>query len=141
LAAPRRKAPDPLPNGARRPARTLLLSLMLVALPVTALHAMTVAIFLEKADALQARGMMAMFSSDLGLLKTEMSSASQALRAERLAAQRAGRPPAYCAPERAAINSTELLAHLHAIPAPQRARMEFRDALRGFLIRKFPCHR
>ena len=119
--------------------RKFALAALLVILPVTALHAMTVAVFLEKAEALQKRGMTAMFSSDIGLLKDEIKGAGQALREERLAAQRAGRRAAYCPPERPALNSNELLAHFRAIPAPQRARTEVRDALRSLLVRKYPC--
>jgi len=121
------------------PMKKLLLVALLVVVPVTALHAMTVAVFLQKAEALKARGMTAMFSSDISLLKNEIKGAGAALRAERLAAQSAGRRPAYCPPERPAIQPNELLAHFRAIPAPQRARMEVRDALRGLLVRKYPC--
>ena len=119
--------------------KKLLLVALLVVLPVTALHAMTVAVFLEKAEALQKRGMTAMFSSDIGLLKNEIKGAGDALREERLAAQRAGRRAAYCPPERPSLNSNELLAHFRAIPAPQRARTEVKDALRSLLVRKYPC--
>jgi hypothetical protein len=119
--------------------KKLLLSLALVVAPVTALQAMNVAVFLQKAEALQKKGMRAMFSSDLGLLKGEIRTASAALKAEREAAQRAGRPSAYCPPARASLNSNELLAHFRAIPVAQRPRTEVRDALRGLLARKYPC--
>ena len=119
--------------------RKILLVATLVILPVTALQAMTVAVFLQKAEALKASGMTAMFSSDVGLLKNEMKGAGAALRAERLAAQRAGRRAAYCPPEQPSLNANELLAHFRAIPAPQRARMEVKDALRSLLVRKYPC--
>ena len=78
--------------------KKLLLAAALIALPVAALQAMTVAVFLEKADALKSRGALALFSSDLRLLKSEVTTAGAALRAERLAAERAGRRPAYCPP-------------------------------------------
>ncbi|HYJ31532.1 MAG TPA: hypothetical protein VEW25_14470, partial [Allosphingosinicella sp.] len=107
--------------------------------PATAVQAMNVAVFLQKAEALQKKGMAAMFSSDIGLLKNELKGAGGALREERLAAQRAGRRPAYCPPESPAIQPNELLAHFRAIPAPQRARMEVKDALRSLLVRKYPC--
>ena len=81
--------------------KKLLLAAALIALPVAALHAMTVAVFLEKADALKSRGALALFSSDLGLLKGEMQTAGAALRAERLAAERAGRRPALLPARRA----------------------------------------
>lgn len=120
--------------------KKLLLAAALVALPVAALQAMSVAVFLEKADALKSRGALALFSSDLRLLKSEVTTAGAALRAERLAAERAGRRPAYCPPGgRARIDSNELLGHFRAIAPAQRARMEVRDGLRSLLVRKYPC--
>jgi hypothetical protein len=116
-----------------------LLVLALVLVPVTALHAMTVSAFLQKADVLEKRGVLAMFSSDLRLLKGEIRTAGESLRGERLAAQRAGRPTAYCPPERQSLTADELLAHFRAIPAAQRGRMEVRDALRSLMARKYPC--
>lgn len=111
----------------------------LIVLPVTALQAMTVAVFLEKADALERRGAMAMFSSDLRLLKAEMKSAGQALKAERERRRASGQRPVHCAPERIPIKSSDLLAHLRSIPPAQRQRMEVRDALRLMLVRRYPC--
>jgi hypothetical protein len=119
--------------------RKLLLILALVLVPVTALHAMTVSAFLQKADGLEKRGVTAMFSSDFRLLKGEIRSAAQALRSERLAAQRAGRRTAYCPPERQRITPNEILTHFRAIPAARREQMEVRDALRSLMARKYPC--
>lgn len=119
--------------------RKFLVAALAVVVPIGALHAMTVAVFLEKADALQARGMMAMFSSDIGLLKGEVTSAGAALRAETAAARRAGRPPAFCAPERVRMSSNELLAFFRALPPAQRQRLEVRDAMRFYMVRRFPC--
>jgi hypothetical protein len=119
--------------------KKLVFAVLLVVVPATALHAMSVATFLQKAEALEKKGMTAMFSSDLGLLKGEIRNASKALKAEREAAQRAGRPRAYCPPAKASLNSNELLAHFRTIPPAQRARTEVRDGLRGLLARKYPC--
>ena len=113
--------------------------LVLVMLPMTALQAMTVAVFLDKADALERKGMMAMFSSDLRLLKAEVKGATGQLRAERLRRIAAGQRPFYCPPERMSLNSDQLLAHLRTIPPVQRQRMELRDALRLMLARRYPC--
>jgi len=119
--------------------KKLALAAALIALPA-ALHAMTVAVFLEKAEALKARGALAMFSSDLSLLKGEVRTAAAAVRAERLAAERAGRRPAFCPPAAGGrFDSDELLRHFYAIPPAQRARMEVRDGLRSLLVRKYPC--
>jgi hypothetical protein len=120
--------------------KKLVLAAALIALPVAALQAMSVAVFLEKADALKSRGALALFSSDLRLLKSEVTTAGAALRAERQAAERAGRRPAYCPPGgRGRIDSNELIGHFRAFPPAQRARMEVRDALRSLLVRKYPC--
>jgi hypothetical protein len=83
---------------------------------------------------------MALFSGDLKLLKSEITGSAGALRSERLATQKAGRKPAYCPPGKGgSINSKELLAHFRAIPAAQRERMQVRDAMRSFMVHKFPC--
>ena len=111
----------------------------LIVLPVTALQAMTVAVFLEKADALERRGVTAMFSSDLRLLKAEVKSAGAALKAERNRRRASGQRPVYCPPERIPIKSSDLLAHFRSIPPAQRQRMEVRDALRLMLVRRYPC--
>ena len=60
--------------------------------------AMDVATFLAKADGLRAKGPLALFSSDLTLLKSEGMAAGKNLREERLAQIAAGKRPAYCAP-------------------------------------------
>lgn len=121
--------------------KKFLIAALAVVVPVTALQAMTVAVFLEKADALKARGMMAMFSSDIGLLKGEVQGAARALRSETEAARRAGRRPAFCPPPegQARLNANELLAYFRAIPPAQRQRLEVRDAMRGMMIRRYPC--
>jgi hypothetical protein len=119
--------------------KKFLIAAACVILPVTAVHAMSVAAFLQKAEALEKKGAMALFSRDVGLLKNEVKGASNALKEERLAAQRAGRQPAYCPPEKASLNSTELLAHFRAIPPAQRERTEVKDALRSLMARKYPC--
>ena len=118
-----------------------MLAALLTAVPVTAAQAMTVATFLRKAEALQARGPLALLSSDLTLLKNEITTASQSLRAERLAARRAGRRPAYCPPESGGFTPEELLAGFRSIPAAHRQRMEVREGLRRLLIRRYPCRR
>ena len=119
--------------------RKAILALALAAAPLSALQAMNVAEFLQKAERLEKKGMAAMFSSDMRLLKGEIQTASRQLRAERLAAERAGRRGAYCPPAKAGLNSRELLAHFRTVPPAQRAGTQVRDALRSFLARKYPC--
>ncbi|MEA3008579.1 MAG: hypothetical protein QOJ91_271 [Sphingomonadales bacterium] len=116
----------------------LLAALLLASVPVAA-NAMDVATFLAKADALQKKGMMALMSSDYKLLKNEIVAQSQVLRSERMAAQRAGRKPAYCPPAKSGLGSGEILAAFRTIPVAQRARIQVKDALRALLARKYPC--
>lgn len=100
--------------------------------------AMPVSVFLPKAEALMKKGPMALFSSDVGLLKKEMNSASGKLRDERLSILKSGGRPSYCPPAKASLNSNEIMAHLRAIPAGERG-MSFKTALGGFMAKKFPC--
>lgn len=118
--------------------KTIVAALIAV-VPLSSATAMNVADFLTRADKLEKRGMMALFSSDYKALKAEVQIASGQLRAERLAAVKAGRKPAYCPPEKSALSPKELLDHLRAIPAAQRPRTEVKDGLRSFLVRKYPC--
>ena len=91
------------------------------------------------ADALQKRGPLALFSKDIGLLKAEVVRSGKALRAEQVAAERAGRKPATCLPAKPAdISSNELLAHFRAIPPAQRG-MSVKDGFAGLMRKKFPC--
>ena len=119
--------------------KKVLLAILLVVAPATALQAMNVAVFMQKAEALQKRGMTALFSSDYRLLKNEVVTASAALRNERLAAENAGRHGAYCPPARSGLSSGEILAFFRIIPAAQQQRTEVKDAVRALLARKYPC--
>ncbi len=117
----------------------LLAAALLTVLPLAAAQAMNVDTFLQKANALEKKGMTALFSSDFKLLKAEIEGASKELRAERVAAQKVGRAAAYCPPAKSSLNSKEILAHFRAIPAAQQARTPVKDGLRSLLMRKYPC--
>ncbi|MDB5670049.1 MAG: hypothetical protein JWO25_1008 [Alphaproteobacteria bacterium] len=118
--------------------RKFVLVALLAAVPASA-QAMDVASFLAKADPLMKKGMMAIFSSDYKVLTSEIQTESAALRSERLAAKAAGRPQAYCPPEKSGLTVDEIMKGMHSIPAAQQPRVEVRDALRALLGRKFPC--
>lgn len=119
----------------------LLVGLSLALVPVAGLHAMPLNTFLEKATRLESRGPLALLSSDLGLLKTEIQNSAPRLRNERLAAERAGRRPAFCPPAQggASLNSSEILQHFRSIPPAQRANMQVIDGMRSLMARKYPC--
>jgi hypothetical protein len=120
--------------------KKLIVAAFLVALPLAPATAMDVATFVAKADALEKKGMMALFSSDYKMLKGEIESAAVQLRTERLAAQKANRPVAFCPKEKSAqLNVKELLGHFRAIPAAQRPRTQVKDGLRSLFARKYPC--
>jgi hypothetical protein len=120
--------------------KKLILAAFLAALPLAPASAMDVATFIGKADSLEKKGMMALFSSDYKVLKGEIENAAGQLRTERLAAQKAGRPMAFCPKEKSVqLNVKELLGHFRAIPAVQRPRMQVKDGLRSLFARKYPC--
>lgn len=101
--------------------KKLSFAVILLATPVGA-SAMDVATFLSKAEALQKKGAMALFSSDIGLLKKEFMTAGKQLRAEQVAAKAAGRRPAMCLPPKASMNSNELMAHFRPPAATSASR-------------------
>ena len=118
----------------------LILAGLMIALPASAAQAMDVATFLAKADALQGKGMLALFSSDIGLLKREITTDLKALVDEARAAASAGRPHAFCPqPGRMALNSDEILATMRTVPAAERPRTDVRQPLKVLLARKYPC--
>jgi hypothetical protein len=100
---------------------------------------MSVADFLTKADALEQRGVTALFSSDYSLLKAEVKGAGEGLRRDQKAARAAGKRPATCLPEnKVPLDSNELLAYFRSIPAPQR-NITVAAAFTNLMKRKYPC--
>ena len=100
---------------------------------------MPVSTFLEKADALKAKGMMAMLSSDVGVLKAEVQAAALSYRKERKASEAAGRKPEVCPPEKGSLNTDELTTSFRSIPAEVRPRTTVKQAWINFMKRKYPC--
>lgn len=120
--------------------RKLLIAALAAMVPLTPLFAqsMPVSQFLAKADALQKKGAMALFSGDIGKLKAEVVNSGKQLRAEQEAARKAGRKPATCMPEKASVNSNELLAHFRSMPPAERS-MPVKAAFAGLMRKKYPC--
>ena len=98
----------------------------------------SVASFLAKADALQAKGAMALFSSDYKLLQSEGRAAGQAYRA-RLTAEQAQGKPSSCPPKPAPVGSNSLLAHLRAYPVAHRSTISLKTAMADLFIKTWPC--
>lgn len=118
-----------------------LTAAVVLALAAPALAApgdMSVATFLGKADALKKQGVMAMMSSDLGVLKKEGAAAGAAYRA-RLARERAAGKPSSCPPQGTQVNSDQLLAQLKAYPVSARAGVSMKTAMADYFIKKWPC--
>lgn len=99
---------------------------------------MPVATFLAKADALKAKGIMALGSSDIGLLKAEGQAAGMAYKA-RLDRERAAGKPSSCPPKGTRPTSGQVMAHLRTYPAEARARTTMRTAMADYFIKTYPC--
>jgi len=99
---------------------------------------MSVAVFMAKAEALQAKGAMAFFSSDLGLLKAEVTGSAQAFRRQLKAEAANGRPSA-CPPEHAAMTSDDILTQMRSYPAAARPRIPVSVAVADLFRKRFPC--
>jgi hypothetical protein len=117
--------------------KKLAAAIMFAAMAVPA-QAMNVAEFLVKAEALQKKGAMALFSKDFGVLKTEFKTVGASMKADNAAAIKAGQKPAYCAPEKTTLKVEDLMAHMRAIPPAQRG-MSFKQGMTLFMKKKYPC--
>ncbi len=116
-----------------------LFACLALAAPVLAAPGdMNVATFLAKADALKAKGVTAMFSSDLKLLRTEGQAAGANYKA-RLNAERATGKPSSCPPKGTKVDSDKLLAFLRTYPEPVRPRVSMKQAMADYFIRTYPC--
>ena len=117
--------------------RSLVLACAL--LPV-AVQAMTVETFLAKADALKAKGLLSIGSSDIALLRQEVMTASDAYRARLAADAVAGRKPTSCPPPRgtAKISSNDILAEFKALP-PAKRKISVQTAFSAMMERRYPC--
>lgn len=99
---------------------------------------MSVATFLAKADALKAKGAMALFSSDIKVLQQEGQDAGMAYKAQ-LDAERAAGHPSSCPPKGVRPSSDQVLAHLRSYPADQRPRISMRTAIGDMFKKTWPC--
>ena len=109
-------------------------ALCVVAIPA---EAMTVAQFLAKARAVQAKGMLAVGSADLKALQDEIMRVAKAYRASP-----ASRPPQSCPPPpgQSKISAQQLMAELERIPVAQRG-MSMDTAFAAIMKRHYPCKR
>ncbi|MFM5924637.1 MAG: hypothetical protein ACKOPG_10690 [Novosphingobium sp.] len=122
----------------KRTALVLAASLLTAAPLAAAPGDMNVATFLAKADALKAKGMGALFSSDMKLLQGEGQAAGEAYRT-RLNAERAAGKPSSCPPAGTKVSSDKLLAFLRTYPEPVRPRVSMKQAIADYFARTWPC--
>lgn len=109
---------------------------LLAAPPALAMDAQT---FHDKAQALKAKGVGALWSTDYKLLKQEGEAAGTRVRMANDAARKSGRP-LYCTPKAGGkLNSNELMTHLATIPEARRRTMSMDAVMRELLVAKYPC--
>lgn len=122
----------------KRVAPALCLALLAASPALAAAGEMSVATFLAKADALKAKGAMALFSSDMKVLQQEGQAAGMAYKAQ-LDAERAQGRPSSCPPKNPKVSSDQVLAHLRTYPAAQRPAVTMRAAIGDMFKKTWPC--
>ncbi len=104
-------------------------------------QAMSVAEFLAKADALKARGVLALASPDIATLRNEIVAAGTVYRAGIDADIAAGRKPKSCPPPKGktGVNSDDIIASFSKIPVAKRAQTSTAAAFAAFMTKRYPC--
>lgn len=123
-----------------RPALAILAAgnLLALAMPAQAAGDMMAATFLAKAEALLAKGPMALFSSDVGLLKREAAAARSAYLGQ-LRAERVRGAPSSCPPDRVDISQSMMMAQLRSYTPAQRTATPMRTVMADLYKRNWPC--
>ena len=98
-------------------------------------------IFLKKADALRARGPLALFSADLKTLQFEAEAAGDELHDEHAAQLASHQPTDWCAPVTKYLAPRELIEGMHALPSAELDQMDIKQAMRVIFTRDYPCPR
>lgn len=100
---------------------------------------MNISTFLAKADALKAKGILALGSSDIQLLQSEAKAAGAAYRKQIKMDLAQKRTPHSCPPAKATLKSDEFLAHLRTYPASARSGISVAAATADFMKKRYPC--
>ncbi len=100
---------------------------------------MKISVFLAKADALKAKGVMALASSDVGLLKAEGKAAGETYRARIKSDKVNNLAPHSCPPAKAAVSFDDLLAHFRSYPVAQRQQISVRTGFAEMMKKRYPC--
>ena len=115
-------------------------ALAMVAAPAMA-QTMYAEVFNQRAQALKAKGAMAMFSpGEIKALTAEGQAAGKSAREQRLAAVKAGQKPRYCPPEGPQkMGSDEFMTRLAASPQTERQKIDMTEAMTRMLADNVPC--
>lgn len=124
-----------------RPA--LLLAVLFLPVAPAFAQNMPLPTFIQRAGALEKLGPLALLKKgELDELMGELKRSGAALKAERLAAEKAGRKPLYCPPaDGGSMGPQKLLAQLRAIPADRARTMTTRDGMRHVAVTNYPCRK
>ena len=96
--------------------------------------------FLETATRLEARGPLALLSSDYSRLKREVEQGAASYKRQLERQRAAGETPHSCPPKGGVeLSSDDLLNHFRSIPANRRSRMSVRDAFGDMMRVRYPC--
>jgi hypothetical protein len=118
----------------------LLLITAALAAPTAAAAASDVASFVARGEHLMRLGPLAAFSTkEMDSLFGEMNATTRELRAERVAAIAAGKPPAYCPPADNKPDPRAVFQYLETIPPAQRVHMPLKDGMRQMYQHWWPC--
>ena len=109
-----------------------------VSLMATAASAMTVQEFLTTASHIP-QNPTALLRSDTRRLMGEFRGAVRSVRDEQTVARVAGRRPVSCMPDKTGFSVNDILARFNAIPAPRRSQMSVTQAVREWMIERYPC--
>lgn len=122
-------------------ARLFLAGVALMVPAVAQAAEMSLASFLAKADSLEAKGILAIGSLDIAVLKGEMQRVGKAYRAD-INAQAAARKPAHsCPPPKITMSSDDIMTELRKVPVPKRTAITVRTAFYDVMKRRYPCSR
>jgi lipid-binding SYLF domain-containing protein len=114
-------------------------ALLTVSAAASASGDMSVATFLAKSDALKAKGIFALTSSDVALLKSEAKAEGAAYR-KRIQADKANKRVSHsCPPAKTAMNSDDFVAYLRSYPESARAGVSVTTATADLMKKRYPC--
>lgn len=111
---------------------------LMSASPVLA-QSMPLSTFLVKADALEAKGPLALMSSDLPIIKSEVKASMTNYRALLTAQKAAGKPLHSCPPAKGRFDSDDMMAAFRAVPVAQRNNITVQSALFAMMKKRHPC--